>query len=457
MTRADFLANAAFPRALLVWCIALACAPSGPAASPSARDMAEALSAMERKVCVTSGVRTNTPSDRCASQVDRATYIEPLRDVFLAAPSVLKAYLCSIDRIYFDYHSAWNASFVVRPDSQSGKEYRSIAVRRGVLENRIRYTDWATAWTQHWWTGGPIDHPTSDPAFPRVETDSRLTGPSGILFQLLAHEVGHALAYDYGVFRRPDSRPFEPAEFGYLSWISPQWEDSSHAVHVAVARELAIEAVRRIDFTGSVMSRVAAMEAAEKEGRRFDAGAVPAQGWTPAPRESIETFLDRLDRSSFTTVFSTWHPEDDWTESFMMMMLPSIARRFDIVSAGGRRVKVLAKASDSGSPFGPKRRFIEHTIDRALADFRARQRASPNVCLAAALAGWRDASLWGDGEVDQHPIHEARRDFLAVLPVRAIEDREPPLFRFRGGRRSAEQLLDLLEQQPFPERRWPGP
>jgi hypothetical protein len=71
----------------------------------------------------------------------------------------------------------------------------------------------------------------------------------------------------------------------------------------------------------------------------------------------------------------------------MMMMLPSIARRFDIVSAGGRRVKVLAKASDSGSPFGPKRRFIEHTIDRALADFRARQRASPNVCLAAALAG----------------------------------------------------------------------
>jgi len=387
MTWADFIANAAISRALLVWCIALACAPRRPAATRPVGDMAEALSAMERKVCLTSGVRTNTPSDRCESPVDRAMYIEPLRDVFLAAPPVLKAYLCSMDRIYFDYHSAWNASFVVRPDSQSGKDYRSIGVRRGVLENRIRYTDWATAWTQHWWTGGPIDHPTSDPAFPRVETDSQLTGPSGILFQLLAHEVGHVLAYDYRVFHRPAGKLFKPAEFGYLSWISPQWEDSSDAVHAAVAREPAFEAVRRIDFTGNVMSRLAAMEAAEKEGHRFDPGAVAATGWTPTPRESIETFLDRLDRSSFTTVFSTWHPEDDWTESFMMMMLPAIARRFDIVSAGGRRVKVLAKTSDSGSPFGPKRRFIEHTIDRALADFRARQAASPNVCLAAALAG----------------------------------------------------------------------
>ena len=390
MTPADFVAKPVFARALLVWCAlacALACAPRRPAASRSADDMAEALSALEQKVCLTSGVRTNTPSDRCESQVDRATYIEPLRDVFVAAPPVLKAYLCSMDRIYFDYHSPWNASFVIRPDSQSGKEYRSIGVRRGVLENRIRYTDWATAWTQHWWTGGPIDHPTRDPAFPRVETDSRLTGPSGILFQLLAHEVGHALAYDYRVFRQPANKSFEPAEFGYLSWISPQWEDSSDAVHAAVAREPAFEAVRRIDFTGNVMARLAAMEAAEKDGRRFDAGAVAVTGWRPAPRESIETFLDRLDRSSFTTVFSTWHPEDDWTESFMMMMLPAIARRFDVVSAGGRRVKVLAKASDGGSPFGPKRRFIEHAIDRALADFRTRQAASPNACLAAALVG----------------------------------------------------------------------
>jgi len=390
MTGADFVANAAFPRALLVLCIALACAPSRPAATRPAGDMVEALSAMERKVCLTSGVRANTPSDRCESQVDRATYIEPLRDVFLAAPPVLKAYLCSIDRIYFDYHSAWNASFVIRPDRQSGKEYRSIGVRRGVLENRIPYTDWATAWTQHWWTGGPIDHPTRDPAFPRVETDSRLGGPSGVLFQLLAHEVGHVLAYDYGVFRLPAIKRFEPAEFGYLSWISPQWEDSSDAVHVAVAREPALEAARRIDFTGNVMSRIAAMEAAAKEGHRFDPGAVAAEGWMPAPRETIETFLDRLDRSSFTTVFSTWRPEDDWTESFAMMMLSAIARRFDIVSASGRRVKVLAKVSDSGSPFGPKREFIEHTIDRALADFRARQAASPNVCLAAALTGSND-------------------------------------------------------------------
>ena len=390
MTRADLVVNAAFPRALLVWCVTLACASKRPAATPPADAMADALSAIERKVCLTSGVRTNTPGDRCESAVDRATYIEPLRDVFVAAPPVLKAYLCSMDRIYFDYHSPWNASFVVRPDSQSGKEYRSIAVRRGVLENRIRYTNWATAWTQHWWTGGPIDHPDSDLAFPRVETDSRLSGPSGILFQLLAHEVGHVLAYDYRVFRRPASKPFEPAEFGYLSWISPQWQDSSDAVHAAVAREPAFEAVRRIDFTGNVTSRLAAMEAAEKEGHRFDAGAVAVTGWTPAPRQSIETFLDWLDRSSFTTVFSTWRPEDDWTESFMVMMLPAIARRFDIVSAGGRRVKVLAKASADSSPFGPKRRFIEHTIDRALADFRARQAASPNACLAMALAGSSD-------------------------------------------------------------------
>ena len=388
MARADFVANAAFPRALLVSCIALACTPpSRPAATRLAGDMVEALSAMERKVCVTRGVRTNTPSDRCESEVDRATYIEPLRDVFLAAPPILKAYLCSMDRIYFDYHSAWNASFFIRPDSQSGQGYRSVAVRRGVLENRIPYTDWATAWTQHWWTGGPIDHPTSDPAFPRVETDSRLAGPSGVLFQLLAHEVGHALAYDYRVFDRPSGGPFEPAEFGYLSWISPQWEDSSDAVHFAVAREPALEAARRIDFTGNVMSRLPAMEAAEKRGHRFDAGAVAAQGWMPAPRGTIETFLERLDQSSFTTVFSTWRPEDDWTESFAMMMLPAIARQFDIVSPGGRRVKVLAKASDTGSPFGPKRRFIEHTIDRALTDFRARQATSPNVCLAAALTG----------------------------------------------------------------------
>lgn len=390
MTLADFVANIAFPRAFLVCCISLACAPRRPAVSQSAGDMAGALTAMERKVCLTSGERTNTPSDRCESQVDRARYIEPLRDAFVAAPPVLKAYLCSMDRIYVDYHSAWNASFAVRPDSQSGKEYRVIGVRRGVLENRIRYADWATAWTQHWWTGGPIDHPTTDPVLPRVDTDSRLTGPSGILFQLLAHEVGHALAYDYGVFRLPASKSFEPDEFGYLSWISPQWEDSSGAVHAAVAREPAFEAVRRIDFTGNVMSRLPAMEAAEKEGRRFDPGAVAVTGWTPAPREGIETFLDRLDRSSFTTVFSTWHPEDDWTESFMMMMLPAIARRFDIVSAGGRRVKVLAKTSDHGSPFEPKRRFIEHTIDRALADFRARQAALPNACLAVALAGWSD-------------------------------------------------------------------
>ena len=54
------------------------------------------------------------------------------------------------------------------------------------------------------------------------------------------------------------------AEFGYFSWLSPQWQDSSDAVHVAVAREPALEAVRRIDFTGNVTSRLVALEAAER-------------------------------------------------------------------------------------------------------------------------------------------------------------------------------------------------
>lgn len=68
------------------------------------------------------------------------------------------------------------------------------------------------------------------------------------------------------------------------------------------------------------------------------------------------------------------------------MMLPSIARTFDIVTAEGTRVRVLTKVLDDTSPFAPKRRFIQGAIDRALTDFRARQTASPNPCLAVALA-----------------------------------------------------------------------
>jgi hypothetical protein len=367
--------------------LALACAHrQGPADLPR-DDLTKALDALERKVCLTIGDRTNGPRDQCEPQVDRSTYLRPLRDVFSAAPPILKAYLCSIDRFYFDYHSPWNASFSVFPDSQTGNEYRGIGVRRGVLENKVRYTDWATAWTQHWWTGGPIDHPSNDPTLPRVEIESSLSGPAGTLYHLVAHEVGHLLDRDYrgGLRRRPENKPFEPGEFGYLSWILPWYVGANGVVHQAVAKDSALEAVRELDFDGNVKARIA-MLAAAGNARSFDPGALAVQNWQPASRDGIAPFLDRLDHSPFTTVFSTWRPEDDWTESFVAMMLPSIARRFDIVTANGTRVRVLTKVLDDASPFAPKRRFIQGAIDRALTDFRARQAASPNPCLAVALA-----------------------------------------------------------------------
>jgi hypothetical protein len=366
----------------------LACAPrQGPTDLPK-DDLARALDALERKVCLTVGDRTNGPGDQCEPQVDRSTYLQPLREVFLAAPPILRAYLCSMDRIYFDYHSTWNANFWIYPDSQTGRQYRSIGVRRGVLENKVRYVDWATAWTQHWWTGGPIDRPSNDPALPRVEVESNLSGPAGVLYHLVAHEAGHVLDWDnVGVLRpRPDNKPFEPGEFGYLSWISPRYVVTGGVVHQAVARESALQAVRHLDFDGNLNARLRMLQAAEKAAISFDPGVVPVENWQPASREGIGTFLDRLDHSSFTTVFSTWRPEDDWTESFMAMMLPAIARSFDIVSAEGTRVRVLTKVRDEDSPFAPKRRFIQQVIDSALKVFRARQAASPDPCLAVALA-----------------------------------------------------------------------
>ena len=367
--------------------LALACAYRQGPTDPPRDDLTKALSALERKVCLTIGDRANGPRDQCEPQVDRSTYLRPLRDVFVAAPPILKAYLCSLDRLYFDYHSPWNASFSALPDSQTGREYRSIAVRRGVLENKVRYIDWATAWTQHWWTGGPIDRPGKDPTLPRVELESSLSGPDGTLYHLVAHELGHLLDRDYGggLGRRPQNKPFEPGEFGYLSWTMPRYVDSNGVVHQAVARDSALEAVRKLDFDGNVKARLAMMAAA-RNGRPFDPGVLAVQDWQPASRDGIATFLDRLDHSPFTTVFSTWRAEDDWTESFTAMMLPSIARRFDIVSAEGTRVRVLTKVLDDASPFAPKRRFIQRAIDRALADFRARQAASPSPCLAVALA-----------------------------------------------------------------------
>jgi hypothetical protein len=395
MEAASFPAAVAEPRLrpggvriAVAWCLAsaLACAHRQVPTDLSTVDLTKALDALERKVCLTIGDRANGPRDRCEPHVARSTYLQPLRDVFSAAPPVLKAYLCSLDRIYFDYHSPWNASFAALPDSQTGREYRSVAVRRGVLENRVRYAEWATAWTQHWWTGGPIDRPSNDPTLPRVEIETPLSGPAGTLYHLLAHEVGHLLDRDYGggLGRRPDNKPFEPGEFGYLSWIQP-WYVGDNGVVQGVSRDSALEAVRALDFDGNVKARIAMLNAAGSD-RPFDSGALAVQNWQPASRDGIATFLDRLDHSPFTTVFSTWRPADDWTESFAVMMLPSIARRFDIVAANGTRVRVLAKVLDDASRFAPKRRFIQGAIDRALTDFRARQAASPNPCLTAALA-----------------------------------------------------------------------
>jgi hypothetical protein len=364
----------------------IACAPKQRSANLASDDLTRALDALERKVCLTVGDRTNGPIDRCEPQVDRQTYLQPLRDVFVAAPPIFRAYLCTMDRLYFDYQAVWNASFSILPDSLTKREYRSIAIRRGVLKNKVRYADWATAWTQHWWTGGPNDRPADDPSLPRVEIESDLLGPSGVLYHLLAHEVGHALAWDVGVSRRPASQPFEPGEFGYFSWISPTYVDTAKVMHRAVAKESAFEAVRTLDFDGNLTARLAMLGAAQKASRAFDAGALPVQNWEPASREGIATFLDRLHHSSFTTVFSTWQPADDWTESFAMTMVASVAQKFDIVTAAGTRVRVLQKVSDVASPFAPKRRFIEQVIDRALAKFRVRQAASPDPCLGAALA-----------------------------------------------------------------------
>jgi hypothetical protein len=367
--------------------LTLACAYRQGPTDLARDDLTKALGALERKVCLTIGDRSNGPRDQCEPHVDRSTYLQPLRAVFLAAPPILKAYLCSVDRFYFDYHSPWNASFSVLPDSQTGSEYRSIGVRRGVLENKVRYLDWATAWTQHWWTGGPNDRPSNDPTVPRVEMESSLSGSGGTLFHLVAHEVGHLLDRDYGggLRRRPENKPFAPGEFGYLSWTVPRYVDVNGAVHQAVARDSAFEAARELDFDGNVTARIAMMAAAGNT-RTLDPGTLSVENWRPASRDGIATFLDRLDHSPFTTVFSTWRPEDDWAESFTAMMLPSITRRYDIVTADGTRVRVLTKVLDDASSFAPKRRFIQRAIDRALTDFRARQATSPSPCLAVALA-----------------------------------------------------------------------
>ena len=369
----------------LVWMIsASSCAVSRAPRTAQTTDTLRVLDALERKVCLTIGARTYSSADKCESRVDRPTYIQPLFDVYRAAPPILKAYLCSLDRIYLDNQPIWNADFRITTDSQTRSVYRTIGVRRGLLERKVGYIDWASGWTQQWWTGASIDRPSNDPTLPRVESD--LHGSSDVLFHLLSHEVGHALAYDYrAVVRRQQSnKAFEPGEFGFLSWISPGYSDSTGR-HGAVAREPGVQAVRTLDFDGNVSARVAMRTAMEKQGTVWDAGVHDIANWQAAPREGISKFLEQLGPSSFTTVFSTWQPEDDWTESFAMMMLTTIATRIDIVSADGGRIRILQKVSDATSTFAPKRAFIQQVIDRALTDMRARHAVAPDACVAAAL------------------------------------------------------------------------
>src|SRR5215203_4020337 len=223
----------------LVWMIsASSCAGSRAPRTAQNTDTLRVLDALERKICITIGARTYSSADKCESRVDRRTYVQPVFDVFRAAPPILKAYLCSLDRIYLDYQLIWNADFRITTDQLTQSEYRTIGVRRGLLERKVGYIDWASGWTQHWWTGAPIDRQGNDPALPRVESD--LHRSSDVLFQLLAHEVAHALAYDYrAVMRRQQSNKafaFEPGEFGFLSWISPGYSDSTGR-HGPVARE----------------------------------------------------------------------------------------------------------------------------------------------------------------------------------------------------------------------------
>ena len=369
----------------LVWIVSAACGVSRATRTTPTTDTPGVWAILERKICLTVGARTYSSADQCEARVDRPTYVQPFFDVYRAAPPIVKAYLCSLDRIYLDSQLIWNSDFRVTTDQPTRREYRTIGVRRGLLERKVGYLDWASGWTQHWWTGAAIDRPSHDPTLPRVESD--LHRPSDVLFQLLAHEIAHVLAYDSRVLlrRQQSNQAFEPGEFGFLSWISPGYSDSTGR-HGAVAREPGVQGVRTLDFDGNVSARIALRTAIEKQGKVWDAGSYEIANWQPAPREGVSTFLGRLGPSSFTTVFSTWRPEDDWTESFAMMMLNTIATRIDIVSADGGRIRILRKVSDAKSAFAPKREFIQQVIDRALTDLRARHVGVPDACFAAALS-----------------------------------------------------------------------
>ena len=124
---------------------AVSCAVSRTTRTAQTTDTLRVLDVLERKICLTIGARTYSPADRCESRVDRTTYVQPLFDVYRAAPPILKAYLCSLDRIYLDDELIWNADFRITTDQQTQSEYRTVGVRRGLLARKVGYIDWPTA------------------------------------------------------------------------------------------------------------------------------------------------------------------------------------------------------------------------------------------------------------------------------------------------------------------------
>ena len=108
----------------LAWMIsASSCAVSRAPRTAQDPDTPRVLDVLERKICLTIGARTYSAADKCESRVDRPTYVQPLFDVYRAAPPILKAYLCSLDRIYLDYQLIWNADFRITTDQQTQREH----------------------------------------------------------------------------------------------------------------------------------------------------------------------------------------------------------------------------------------------------------------------------------------------------------------------------------------------
>ena len=104
----------------LAWMIsASSCAVSRAPTTAQNTDTLRTFDVLERKICLTIGARTYSPADTCESRVDRPTYVQPLFDVYRAAPPILKAYLCSLDRIYVDDQLIWNADFRITTDPRN--------------------------------------------------------------------------------------------------------------------------------------------------------------------------------------------------------------------------------------------------------------------------------------------------------------------------------------------------